>query len=582
MDSTTLKENPELYPRLLRYVTPYWKTFALGLLCMAALAATEPVIPALLKPLLDGSFVDQDPAGRMVIPGFIIVLFLVRGILSFSSTLSSHWVANKVVLDLRNDMFNNFTTLPSGFFDNNNSGELLSKITYDVAQVAQAATRCISVLVKDSLTIVGLVAYMMFVAWKLSLVMFVVSPIVGFVVISVSRRMREMSRQVQQSMGSITQVAQETIDGQKAVKLYAGQDYERKRFTKAANKARQYTMKVVVASAANVPIIQLLMAFSLAIVVYLAAGQAAAGLLTIGEFVSFFTAVTLLLPPVKRLTGINEDLQRGLAAAASIFALIDEEPEKNSGTGRISRARGALAFEHVSMTYQHGHGAALTDVSFSVEPGETVALVGASGSGKSTLGSLIPRFYEPTGGRILLDGEDISQLRLESLRANISQVNQEIVLFNDSVRNNIAYGTLRDRSDGEIRKAAHAAHALEFIEALRDGFDTMIGEDGIRLSGGQRQRLAIARALLKDAPILILDEATSSLDTASERHIQAALDTLRRTRTCIVIAHRLSTVEGADRIIVMQQGQIVESGTHAELIRKRGAYAELHRLSFAD
>lgn len=547
---------------------------------MGLLAATEPALPALLRPLLDGSFVNGN-GERWLIPALIVLVFLVRGIMSFTSDVSTHWVANKVVMDLRHEMFRNLLLLPSKFYEDNSSGEVLSKFTYDVAQVAQAATRCLTVLVKDALAILGLLAYMVYLAWELAFVALFIGSFVGFIVIGASRRMRETSREVQRSMGAVTQVAQETIDCHKAVKVFAGQTYEGGRFQEAIDQARQFAMKVVVVSAANVPIIQLVTSIGLAVMVYWAAMQAAAGEMTVGEFVSFFIAMTLLLPPIKRLTGINEHIQRGLAAAASVFELMDAKAEPDAGTVHIGRARGELRFENVSLNYRPGHPDAISGVSVEVSAGETVALIGASGSGKSTMVNLVPRFHHPTSGRILLDGVDIEELSLTSLRANISLVSQEVLLFNDTVRNNIAYGDLRKHSERDILEAAEAAHALEFIQRMPEGMDSVIGEEGVRLSGGQRQRLAIARALLKDAPILVLDEATSALDSVSERHIQAALETLRVGRTCIVIAHRLSTIKNVDRIIVMKHGRIVECGTHSELVRQKSVYSELHGTRFA-
>lgn len=581
MSSNPTITSADLYRRLLRYVRPYWRTFSLSILSLVLLAATEPVLPALMKPLLDGSFIGQDPTTRLLIPALIIGIFLWRGILSFAGEVSVHWVANKVVMDLRNEMFRKLVMLPSQFYDNTKSGELISKLTFDVSQVAQAATNTLTVLVRDSLAAVGLLVYMLYLNWRLWLVAVMAAPLVSLIVAAVSRQLRTTNRKLQQSMGAMTQVLQEAIDCHKAVKVFAGQAYEMKRFRQASNSARQFAMKVVATSEANSPLIQLIVAVVLALMVYMAASESAAGNMTVGDFVAFFTAMILLLSPLKRLTDVNNPLQRGLAAAESIFGLIDEPGETDEGKISLSRARGEVRFYNVSFSYPQGSARALSNLSVSIAPGETVALVGASGSGKSSFVNLLPRFYHPSSGQILFDGVDIRAITLESLRRNIALVTQEVVLFNDTVRNNIAYGALREVSEEQVLRAAEAARVMEFVCALPQGLGTWIGENGVRLSGGQRQRLAIARALLKDAPILILDEATSALDTASERHIQEALERLRRGRTCIIIAHRLSTVENADRIIVLKHGRIVEIGTHAELIRRQGVYAELHRIQFA-
>ncbi len=568
----------ELYRRLLGYVLPYRRTFGIAIASMVLLAASEPALPALLQPLLDGTFVARDPVARLTVPGLIVVLFAFRGAIAYAGDVAINWVAQKVVMDLRAEMFRRLLALPTRFYDDSSSGDLISKITFDVAQVAQAATRGLTVLVKDALAVVGLLAYLLYLNWSLSITILFMAPVIGLAVRMAGKRLRVMSQKVQGSMGAVTQIAQETIEGQNTVKVFGGQDYELARFQTAVNRTRHYAMKVVNTSAANVPIVLVLVSLVLAVVTYLAATQSAAGELTVGEFVSFFTGMTLLLPPIKRITGINEHLQRGLAAAQSVFKLIDEAPEPDGGGIEIGRARGAITFCEVGLRYAHRETRALAGVSFTIEAGETVALVGASGSGKSSLVNLIPRFYAPTEGRILLDGIDIADLTLMTLRRNIALVSQDILLFNDSIRNNIAYGALREASTAEVLRAAQAAHVIDFVRELPDGLETLVGENGVRLSGGQRQRLAIARAILKDAPVLILDEATSSLDAASERHIQEALESLRHGRTCLIIAHRLSTIETADRIVVFKSGRIDALGRHADLIRQEGVYHTLYSI----
>lgn len=571
----------ELYLRLLSHVKPHWRVFALGCLGMVIVAATEPALPALMKPLIEGTFIDKDPQLIRWMPVVIVALFAIRGAAAYVANYSLGWVGNRLVTDLRNAMFAKLLAMPSRFYDDQPSGILISKLTFDVTQVTQAATSALTIVFRDSLAIVGLLAYLLWLNWKLTLFALVMGPLIVAVVRALSVRLRSSSREVQQAMGDITQVIEEAVGGHKVVKLFGGQEYEKARFDQEANRVRRHQMKQVSAMAASAPIVQLIAAIALAVIVYYAMLQSSAAQLSVGEFAAFVAGMLLLTAPLKRVTDINEYLQKGLAAAESVFQLIDREAEPDRGSVAMGRARGEIRFEGVSFSYGEPDRLALDSIELVIAPGETVALVGSSGAGKTTLANLVPRFYAPTRGRVLLDGHDLEALTLASLRANIALVSQDVVLFNDTVSANIAYGMMNGATERDIIAAAEAAHAMEFIREMPQGLATLVGENGLKLSGGQRQRLAIARALLKNAPVLVLDEATSALDTESERHVQAALEALMRGRTTLVIAHRLSTVEKADRIVALDRGRVAETGTHRELLARGGIYDRLYRIQFA-
>jgi subfamily B ATP-binding cassette protein MsbA len=571
-----------IYVRLIAYAKPYWRMFAVSTVGMVFYAATEPIFAAMMKPLLDGTFIDRDAEVVKSMPLILLGIFLVRGIAGFINTYCLQWVGRRVVADLRQEMFEHLLRSPAGYFDNQSTGQILAKLTYNVENVADAATTAVTTIIRDGLTVIGLVAYMLYINVMLSAIFLLVGPAMAISIRFASQHFRRHSKRIQDRVGELTHVAQEAIDGHRVVKAFGGQARAAGRFSFVNEKTRSLQMKMVATNAISVPLVQLVSAIAIAVIIYLSTMQGLREDISVGTFMSFILAMGLLLQPIKSLTGINNQLQRGIIAADSLFELIDSPAEVDTGDRTLDRAQGRVEIRGLTHVYDVDKGPVLRDLDLVIEPGETLALVGRSGSGKSTLASLLPRFYDPLAGQILIDGIPTHDLTLASLRAQISLVTQEVVLFNDTIRNNIAYGHPGAVDQATLEAVAEAAHALEFIQDLPEGFDTLVGDRGILLSGGQRQRLAIARAMLKDAPILILDEATSALDSEAERHIQAALERLMSNRTTLVIAHRLTTIERANRILVLDQGRVVETGSHADLLALDGHYARLHRMQFND
>lgn len=564
-----------LYLRLFRYAWRYKIYFLISIFALIVLSASNTGFLALIKKVTDDGFAKQSTDQVYILPLMLFALMAVRAVAGFVSMYYMRWIARHVVEVIRNEAFGKLMLLPVSYFDAGSSSVSVSKLTYDTERLSLVSTRVALTVIQDALTVIGLLGYMLYLDWKLTLVFAVVGPLMALHLRKVTPKLRASAKRVQESMGDMTKAAEEAIAGQRIVKIFGAGEYETNRFRQIVGNNRQIELRLTRISGLNSFVIELLAAIALGLVVYYAMGR-----FSVGEFAAFVGALLMLIAPIKHLTAANAEFQIGLAAAQSVFEVIDAPVEVNDGDKIIQRAKGGIEFRNVSLRYANAKKLALDNLNFTIQPGEKLALVGRSGGGKTTMVNLLPRFYELQQGLILLDGIDIRALELKNLRSQFSLVSQDIVLFNDTIFNNIAYGVLRDSSEEDVIKAAKAAHAWEFIQQMPDGLQCEIGDRGVRLSGGQRQRLAIARAILKDAPILLLDEATSALDTESEQFVQAALDTLMRGRTTIVIAHRLSTIENADRILVLDHGKVVESGSHQELIGQNGYYSKLYQKEF--
>ena len=570
-----------LYGRLLSYAKPYWPGFALAALAMLVTAATETAFPALLKPLLDNGFAGASSFQVWWVPTAVLTIFLLRGTSTFLSVYAMNWIANSVLRDLRQAMFNKLLTLPASAFDARSSGQLISRVIAEVNGVTSAATNVVNTLVRDSLILIGLLGWLFWLNWKLTLVVMLLLPFLAGLTLAFSKRMRRVSRDALKATAEMTRSVEEVIFGNRVIKVFQGDQFESGRFKKVNAEFRGQSMRLAIAQALQTPISQLIAAIGVAVVLTIALLQSRAGEATVGDFISFVTAMLMMFGPLRHLADVNAQLQRGLASAEAVFELIDEKSERDTGSQTVGRVRGEIEFQAVSLAYPSSERQVLQEVSVVIRPGETVALVGPSGGGKTSLINLLPRLYEPTAGRVLIDGIAVTDLSLASLRAQIALVSQDVVLFNDSIRNNIAYGAT-ESAEAEVNAAIAAADLSDFVASLPDGADTVIGDRGVRLSGGQRQRIAIARAVLKNAPILLLDEATSALDTKAEASVKAAIDRLRQGRTTLVVAHRLSTIVNADRILVIANGRLVEEGRHEALMAKAGLYASLYSKNLQD
>lgn len=576
-DLSTFKTFKRLFPT----IRPYKLGLIAGAIALVLNALVDSSLIYLLKPLLDDGFGKADNSFLKLMAVLVVVFILIRGITNYIASYSLAWVSGNVVMTLRRNIFQHLMYMPVSYFDKNPTGRLLSRVTYDTEMVATSSSHALVTIVREGAYLISLFVVMIYTSWQLSLVLFVMAPIIGVLIGIVSKRFRTLSRNIQSSMGELTVTTEQMLKGHKVVLSFGGQKVEKDRFDRVSNDMRRKGMKIVSADGISDGAVQLIASFALSVVLYVATfPEVMSENLTAGSFTVVFSSMMAMLRPLKSLTNVNSQFQRGMAACQTLFEFLDLETEKDSGKREVERAKGDVVFNHVSFSYDGKDERALSNISFNIPQGKTVALVGRSGSGKSTIANLLTRFYDIDQGEILLDGVNINDYTLANLRKQCSVVSQQVHLFNDSIANNIAYAATDKYSREQIVEAARAAHALEFIEKLEHGFDTVIGENGASLSGGQRQRLAIARALLRNSPVLVLDEATSALDTESERTIQSALEELQKDKTVLVIAHRLSTIEKADEILVVDHGEIIERGSHNELLAKNGAYKQLHSLQF--
>ena len=569
------------FRRILSLLSPYKSRLLLVLVAMSITAATEPAVAAMMKLLLDKGFSETRNFSLWLVPLFVVGVFVIRGLSTFTTTYLMSAISGRLISTLRQQMFRRLLDVPLDFYRDNSTGKIINAMMLEVNQVLDLIRSVMIVVIRDSLTVIGLLSYLFWLNWKLTLVIIVLGPVIAFVIRITAQRLKRLIVQNQTLNAELTQTIEETTRAQHVIKIFGGQQYESRRFEQRSERLRGFMLRVASTSATTEPITQFINSLSVSVIIMIALSQAGDGNMTVGGFASFITAMLMTLTPLKHLAAVNGPLQRGLAAGSTVFGIIDSAPERETGVVLHERASGKLDFEHVGFSYLNQKQAALSNISLNIAPSETIALVGMSGGGKTTLVNLVPEFFAPTEGRILLDGQPISDIALTSLRAQMAMVSQHVVLFDDTVAANIAYGDPQPNRQ-KIEEAARAAHLSDVIDNLPEAYETMIGDNGMRLSGGQRQRLAIARAIYKNAPILILDEATSALDTESERAVQMALDTLMKNRTTLVIAHRLSTIEHANRIVVLQEGRIAEIGSHAQLLAVNGVYAHLYHLQFAE